>query len=92
MAKPKLKPQPDAALDRLPSAAEPAVLLLPPLDPAPPEGYCPRHVDVRLTHAEAAAARRLLEALQRAGACLHDPVRPVRSLGDVVRWVCQQLP
>jgi hypothetical protein len=91
MAKAKVKPYPDAALDGRPATAEPAALLLPPLDPAPPNGYCPRHVDVRLTSAEASTARRLLEALQRDQATLTDSQRPLRSLGDLVRWIFQQI-
>lgn len=68
------------------------VITLPELAAQPTVGYCQRHIDLRLSPAEAIKARRLLEALQRAGTCLSETGRPIRSLCDVVKWLMEQIP
>lgn len=67
-------------------------ITLPDLAPQPTTGYCQRHIDIRLSPTEAVKARRLLEALQREGTCLTETGRPIRSLGDMVKWLMQQIP
>jgi hypothetical protein len=59
----------------------------------PGTGYATRHVECRLTVAQAAALGRLRRALEATGARVHTAAagspRPVQSAADAIRWLLE---
>lgn len=54
-------------------------------------GYCSKHVEVRLTTEQSRTMKRILLGLQRQGVTIGARREPVKSAGDVVRYVLDQI-
>ena len=70
--------------------ALPLVTLDIPIDPAPPSGYCSRHVQVQLSGQHAVLHKQIYHALVQQGATLSTG-KGISHAGDVLRWLLDQV-